>query len=298
MAQRYGGEFSPDGNGSKPEVRGFRGQRPARVSAGARFLYLAPLPLLLAGIGEIRQGDPVGMVAELGAFAALMLGAFLLNEGIRAEAAYDARKVARPPAIPRKFFAAVLAGLGVTAAAWSGEQAGGVIGASVMGALAFGTHVLAFGLDPMKRKGLEGASEFETERVALAVDKAEGILREMTGAAARFGDRGLEARVESLAGSAREVFRAVEEDPRDLNRARKFMSVYLMGARDATIKFADIYARDRDADARGKYEALLGDLETSFAAHRVALLEDNRSDLDVEIEVLRDRLQQEGLHAR
>ena len=44
-----------------------------------------------------------------------------------------------------------------------------------------------------------------------------------------------------------------------------------------------------------RYEALLGDLETSFAGHRAQLLEDNRSDLDVEIEVLRERLQQDGL---
>jgi hypothetical protein len=64
------------------------------------------------------------------------------------------------------------------------------------------------------------------------------------------------------------------------------------------VKFADLWGRSRDAEARAQYEALIGDLETSFASHRVALLEDNRSDLDVEIEVLRERLQQDGLIAR
>jgi hypothetical protein len=46
---------------------------------------------------------------------------------------------------------------------------------------------------------------------------------------------------------------------------------------------------------RADYEALLHDLETDFAARTAALLDDNRSDLDVEIAVLRDRLKREGL---
>ena len=66
------------------------------------------------------------------------------------------------------------------------------------------------------------------------------------------------------------MFRAVEHDPRDLNRARTFLSVYLLGLRDATVKFADLWGRSRDAEARAQYEALLGDLETSFGTHRTA----------------------------
>ncbi|MEM8740896.1 MAG: 5-bromo-4-chloroindolyl phosphate hydrolysis family protein, partial [Pseudomonadota bacterium] len=85
------------------------------------------------------------------------------------------------------------------------------------------------------------------------------------------------------------------EDPRDLSRARKFLGVYLTGARDATVKFAEVYAKTRDEAARTEYEALLKDLERSFETHRAGLLDDNRSALDVEIEVLRKRLKQEGL---
>jgi len=76
------------------------------------------------------------------------------------------------------------------------------------------------------------------------------------------------------------------------------MTVYLMGARDATAKFADVYARGRDPEARAKYEALLGDLETSFTDHRDQLLLTDQTALDVEIEVLRDRLHLEGVRVR
>ena len=119
----------------------------------------------------------------------------------------------------------------------------------------------------------------------------------MIKASTRIGDRRIESRVETLASSVREMFRAVEDDPRDLSGARKFLCVYLMGARDATIKFADLYAKSRDADAKTKYESLLTYLEASFNTQRETMMLDNRTDLDVEIEVLRDRLKQEGLKA-
>ena len=61
------------------------------------------------------------------------------------------------------------------------------------------------------------------------------------------------------------------------------------------MKFADIYARNKSAEARADYEALLDDLEQNFAARNEKLLLDDRSDLTVEIDVLRDRLQREGI---
>jgi 5-bromo-4-chloroindolyl phosphate hydrolysis protein len=300
-AQRYGGQYSPDpsapGTPGTPPVAPFRNRRARKISLRARAMFLLPLPLLFAGLGAIGRGSAGEMLGELGAFAGLMLSAWLLNEGLRAEEAYAARSVARPPTIPRKLFAAVLTGASIFLAG-SMSLGQGLFGALAFGLVAGGAHVLAFGLDPMRKKGLEGQDAFTTERVARAIDQAEGLVREIAGAASRFGDRRLEGRVDRLCDQAREVFRVIEEDPRDLSRARPFLSVYLLGLRDATVKFADIWDRSRDQQARTEYEALLGDLETSFTTHRTDLLEDSRSDLDVEIEVLRERLQQDGLIAR
>jgi hypothetical protein len=260
----------------------------------AGLLFFLPLPLAWAGWQEIRAGDAAGMIAEWGALAALLLGAWLLRDGLRAEEAYRARRVARPPAIPRKLFAAVLAGTGVLLATGFGRGLGLIPGLAFGGA-ALLLHLFVFGADPMRRKGMEGIDPFEAERVATAVAAGEKLLAQTQDAAARIGDRGLEARVRQLCESARQVFRAVEEDPRDLSRARRFMSVYLMGARDATARFADLWSRSRDAGARSAYEALLADLEKSFAAQRETLLVEDRAGLDIEIQVLQERLRNEGL---
>ena len=129
--------------------------------------------------------------------------------------------------------------------------------------------------------------------VVKAVDEAEALLAGMKDAILRANDRGLEVSVEKFAGIARGLFRTVEGDPGDLTAARKYLSVYLMGARDATVKFADAYAQARDPKIRADYEALLTDLETTFAERTQSMLSGSHTDLDVEIQVLRDRLRLE-----
>jgi hypothetical protein len=303
MARRYGGKYSPDrsgtgsGEGAVPGPAPFRDRRARRVNLRARLMFLLPLPLLFAGLGAIGRGSAAEMLAEIGGFTGLMFSAWLLNEGLRAEESYDARVIARPPAIPRKIFAAALTGVSIAVVGMF-SLGQGLFGGLAFGVLASLAHLAAFGIDPMKRKGMDGVDAFATERVAKAVDRAEGLVRDILSAAERIRDRRVEGRIERLCAQARDVFRTVEEDPADFSRARTFMSVYLLGLRDATRKFADLYGRTRDPETLREYEALLTDLETSFTNHRTDLLTDNRSDLDIEIEVLRERLQQDGLVAR
>ncbi|MBT53401.1 MAG: hypothetical protein CMF72_08385 [Mameliella sp.] len=296
MAQRFGGKHSPDGASSGPDARP-RDERPAyhgaRVApAGARSNVLF-IPGVILAILSINDGA-VGMAVGLAGAAALVLGAWLLRDGLLAEAAFLDRKVARRPAIPRKIFAAILCGIGAGLAAWRSEP--GLIAPLIFGGAAGALHLGAFGIDPLKDKGMEGIDTFTQDRVARVVNEAESYLSAMTDAVKRAGDRQVEARVERFVTKVREMIRTVEEDPRDLTGAKKFLSVYLMGARDATVKFADVFARSNDRAARSDYMMLLTDLEESFDKKTDKLLADNNEDLNVEIEVLRDRLQREGVH--
>lgn len=292
MAQRFGGKYSPDGTPKPPSEtsrKGFKGATVDPVGARSNILFLPPILLAFTSLDEGAIGLALGL---LGA-GALLLGAWLLRGGLTAEAAYNARKVARRPGFPRKLAAAGLAGAGVGIAAFANEP--GVIAPIIYGVAATALHVGAFGIDPMRDKGMEGVDTFQQDRVARAVDEAEAYLSAMRDAIRRSGDRRMIARVERFDTTAKELFRTVEEDPRDLTGAKKYLTVYLMGARDATIKFADMYARTNDPKARDDYESLLDDLEKSFSDRTRKMLLDDRSDLTVEIDVLRDRLQREGV---
>ncbi|MGY9046690.1 hypothetical protein P775_10920 [Puniceibacterium antarcticum] len=290
MAQRFGGKFSPDGTGpSDPDRPAFDGARVDPVGARSNLLFLPPILLAFTSLTAGAAGLAVGL---LGA-TSLTLGAWLLRDGLRAEAEYAARRVARRPALPRKIFAAALAGIGAALATFNSDAS---LAAPVIYGIAAGAlHLAAFGIDPLGDKQMEGVDTFQQNRVARVVDEAEKYLAAMTEAATRSGDRQVAARVERFQIRARELLRTVEEDPRDLTAARKFLGVYLMGARDASQKFADVYVRTRDAKARSDYMLLLSDLEETFGAKTKTLLLDTNSDLNVEIEVLRDRLQREGV---
>lgn len=252
-------------------------------------LTLAAAPLLIGAF----TGDPAQMALKLAGFGIFAGAMFLTREGLVAEAAYNARRVARRPGIPRKLFGMVLTGLGLAVASWvpGASPAGPLIIGVVAGAL----HWLGFGPDPMRDKGMEGIDTVQQDRVQRVVDEGEAYLKAMSDAILRLRDRGLEARVAHFAGTARELFRRVQDDPAALAAARRYLGVYLMGARDATIKFVDHFEATRDPSARAEYEALLADLETNFAARSRAILEGGRADLDIEVQVLRERLAREGV---
>ena len=291
MSERFGGKYSPNGRPAtdgqqSPTIRttGPDGPRRTRGDTRLKILFFAPAIILINAF----RGDAAQMIFGLAAFCCLILAAWLTQSGTAAQTAFDARRVARKPAIPRKLFATVLTFAGLTLGGLM-SQPGLLLplGFGIAGAI---LHVLAFGPDPLRNKGMEGVDDFQTERVATAVDEGEKYLAAMRDAILRAGDRKLEARVDQFATTARTMFRTVEGDPRDLTAARKYIGVYLMGARDATVKFADHYAATRDEKARTAYEALLDDLETNFASRTQALLDNERTDLTVEIDVLRERL--------
>jgi hypothetical protein len=296
MAKRFGGKFSPDATETgdpteTPPRAQFGGAQIDPVGMRANLLFVPAIPLVFLSLND----GAVGLsMALLGAML-LTLAAWLLREGLRAEAAYVARKVARRPAFPRKMAASLLTGMGIAVVAYKNDPS--VIAPLLYGAIAVILHGVSFGIDPLKNKGMQGIDTFQQNRVARAVNEAEIHLDAMSDAIKRAGDRQIEARVEQFQTTARDLFRTVEEDPRDLTAARKYLTVYLLGARDATIKFADIYARNRDPQARADYLALLDDLEQNFAARTTKMLLDDRSDLTIEIDVLRERLQREGIRS-
>jgi len=296
MAQKFGGKYSPGASGTgsadRPATSAATRVTHARVSpTGARsnVLFFPALVLLATTFFDGATGMALGL---LGA-GIWTLAAWLTREGLKAEDAYWQRTVAKRPAIPRKIFAAVLFGAGSYCAglAHGADPLAGPLYAVMASVL----HLTAFGIDPLRDKGVAGVDQLQQDRVAKVVDDAESYLGQMRDAARRARDRYVEDRVAQFSASVRDMIRTVEEDPRDLSAARRYLGVYLMGARDATVKFADIYTRNQDQAARADYMGLLADMEQTYAAKTKKLLSDSNDDLTIEIEVLRERLEREGL---
>ena len=293
MARRFGGPNSPGGDPRPDTTTSPRKRRAVkRVSpVGARVNLLFMLPFLWAFSAFFR--DPAGMAQHLGVFAVLLFSAWMTREGVIAQDAYDQRRVARRPAIPRKIFGSVAMGLGLALAGFGAD--GGMAVPVIFGGLGAVLHFLSFGPDPLRDKGMEGVDELQTDLVARAVEGAEAYLAAMSDAMLRARDRKLEDRLQEFQTHVRDLLRVVEDDPQNLTSARRYLSVYLQGARDATVKFVEIYEREKDAQARVEYVALLDDLEQNFMLRTETLRDSDRQELEIEIDVLRERLEREGL---
>lgn len=294
MAERYSGPYSPDpkaadaSHGMVPPVSPPPAARPSRVGR-AGWLVLAALPFLLTAFFQ----EPVALAGHLAAAALLVAAAGLTREGVRAAEAYEARATARRPALPRKLLGAVLTGLGLALGAY--DPAASLANPLIFAVLGLLLHLGAYGVDPLRDKGTEGMDSFQRDRAARIVTEAEGYLRGMSEAIARTNDARLLHRVATFQASARDMAARIEADPRDLTAARKYLGVYLMGARDATARLADLWAQSHDPAARQAWELLLTDLEAGFARQSQALLSNSRTDMDLEIDVLRDRLRRDGV---
>lgn len=261
-----------------------------RSPVGVQVHVLFVLPFLWAFSAFFR--DPAGLLMHLGTFALLLLAAWLTREGAIAQAAYDERKIARRPAFPRKIFGAAAMGLGLALGGISGL---GLTAAVALGALGAALHLTAFGPDPLRNKGMEGVDEFQTERVARAVSEAQRHLAAMSDQISRLNDRALHDRVRAFADQVNPLLRRVENDPGQLGAARRYLGLYLEGAREATVKFTELYARAPDTSARADYVTLLDDLQRNFALRLETMESTDRQALDIEMEVLRERLAREGV---
>lgn len=298
MAKRYGGRYSPDPAARPAQPEDLRPPRPReapRVPRTGRTVAItvAATPLLIGAFA----GDAIHMGRNFAGFAIIAFAMFMTREGLAAEYVYDQRRVSRRPAIPRKLFGMVLTGLGLAVSAY--EVGMGLAAPLVLCVIGMALHRLGFGGDPMRDKGMEGFDGIQQDRVIRITEEGEAYLKAMTEASLRLRDRQLEARIAGFAATARELFRNVQDNPASLAPARRYLGVYLLGARDATVKFADQYASQTDPEARAAmrkdYEALLADLEENFTARSQAVLEGGREDLDIEVQVLRERLAREGV---
>lgn len=265
-------------------------ERLRRRDAGrARRIPWLGLPILLAALFGLVTGSPGLLVGNLGAWALLALGAHLIGQGQKAQEAYDARSMAAAPSLPRKLLGSLAVGAGVGLAA---TLAFGLMG-PVMGFLSAGLALFAFGVDPMRAKGDAKITDVSITDLDAALTEARGRTTELDRIARALKDRSLGDAVREVNRETERILQRIEQDPGDLRRSRKFLKVYLDGVLEAARKYERAQT-NVDPETEWKFRKLLRDMRQVAAEHYENLLNDDKTDLDVEIEVLADRLKHEA----
>lgn len=259
-------------------------------------LYFLPFPALIAGIISLVRGNIGDTLVTGGAFAAYMVAAHIARHGFKLEGEYKRRQIAKAPRTPFKTVAAIFIAVTTALLAKFGASYS-IPAAMVLGAAAFLGFALYYGLDPRKDKsGNISGYGVSVEEVLEALDAAEVRLKAIDNANRKINNPDYHQSLNRITSKAREILGSIEEDPTRLSRARKFLKVYLDGAKKVTEGYVKSSTNHIGTTAalETDFSNVLNSIEETFEEQHTKLLSNDNFDLDVQIEVLEQQLKREG----
>jgi hypothetical protein len=261
--------------------------RPARLPAieTRGFLpFVLMLPLLPALAFSLARGSAHQVMAEIIALAGFGGGAWLLRRSL-----HKLRQHRRASARFDRW--AGTAALTVASVACNGVLIGHPTPFVI---LAGGLVMLGCWLSyaPATLRGAAGAvppsarEQLETARCRIAA------LEETAG---RVDHSVLRTHLERIAEHAGRIVARLSENPRDISTAQRFLAVYLDGALSVCQQYERTALQHGVTTLEPRFIDVLASIERVFEQQYQRLLADDILDLDVQIEVLKTRLDTEGI---
>jgi 5-bromo-4-chloroindolyl phosphate hydrolysis protein len=258
-------------------------------------LFLVPLPLIIVIVSALMQGAFFRILSASCALGLAWTAGWFLRKARIYEIEANRRKWTRATRVPWRFSAAIFAGGSAFLVTTLLMEHNIFVGAlAALGG--FAGVIMAYGFDPQyDRKKDVSRFGVTTEEIVEALDEAEQNLAQIQTAAGEIGNTELRSRLGRIVDKTRGILRQIEEDPKDLRRARKFLKVYLSGARDVTRQYASTHSRQQNDELEGNFRNVLMSIEDVIEEQHQKLLDNDVLDLDVKIEVLETQLKHEGI---
>lgn len=268
---------------------------PVRVPQSKAFLlYLLPMPMLFLGLWKLLASKPGGF-GFLVAFTLCMLAATLVRKGVSIEGQAMRRKIVRRSStVPYKIIGSGVLGAAIFIGGWMGAGIS-FFNSVLLGIASVVGSLFVYGTDPSRNATDMPAVGVTSEEVLEILNEADQKILAIEAARDRIHNVELKDRLKNIVKGVREVMGIVEDDPRDLRRARKFLRTYLDGAQRVTVGYADTHKYGDSGELEDNFRNVLETIETVITEQKGKLLENNLTELDVQIEVLQLQLEKEGV---
>lgn len=269
--------YNPDISlGSKRPKKGF-------------LLYLFLAPLVVAVILALITQDIGAFVLNTIAFVLFYATAKLNTLGLKNEFEYHQQNLTKAPKHPLKTYAAILLGVATLLTAYlAGEKP--LYIALFLAAIAMVGYYMHYGLDPTQDK-LENIGDISAELVLKTLEEANSKIANIEQHLQKgFGDLELQRKLELALKKAQRIVDAIQEDPKDIRVARKFLLVYLDGLSNVTNSYMSMDDSEIQGETKEKLHTLLEDVEKRFDKELQRLKQNNAFDLDVNIDVLHQQI--------
>jgi 5-bromo-4-chloroindolyl phosphate hydrolysis protein len=257
-------------------------------------LYLLPVALIPATIIALVKGNLLGIIVNASGFALYVYAVWCLRKGLQAETALAHNPIARAPKWPLKMQAAIITALATGLVAWLGAGYSLPVALMFAGGAFLGMY-LSYGFDHRQKKKIADAQGYSGDEILRMLEESSQVIRSIERANKKIRNAELNRRIENICSIADRILAEIESDPRDIRRARKFLNVYLDGAKQVTEGYAQTHQQTQAGQLEQNFRNVLETIESVFQEQHQKLLEDDVFDLDVKIEVLTTQLKREGI---
>ena len=265
-----------------------------RYSPRGLLLYFLPLALIPATIIALGKGNLLGIIVNASGLALYVLAVWCLRKGLQEETALAQNPMAGAPKWPLKMLATIITALATGMIAWLGAQQTLSVALMFAGGAFLGMY-LSYGFDLRQEKKIADAQGYSGNEILRMLTESSQIIRSIEQANKKIRNTELNRRIENICAIADRILADIEADPRDIRRARKFLNVYLDGARQVTEGYAKTHQQTQSEQLEQNFRTVLETIESVFQEQHQKLLEDDVFDLDVKIEVLTTQLKREGI---
>ncbi len=258
-------------------------------------LFIMPLPVLIASIISLLKGNLVNTVLSGALFTAFMIAAMIARHGFKLESRFRQKRFAKAPGAPFKSIAGILLAIATALTAFLLVDYS-LLSSLLIGAVTLIGFYLAYGVDPIRDKNSDVSLGSNADEVFAALEAAEEKIEAIKNARKDIRNLEFKQHLTRIINTAREILDTIEEDPGDLQRARKFLKVYLDGTRRVTESYVRTHKNDATtAELDKSFQRVLESIEKTFKLQQQKLKQNDQFDLDVQIEVLQTQLKQEGM---
>ena len=262
---------------------------------GPFLLYVLPLPLIIVIIQNLVAGQLISLIGSIFSLSAIWSSAWFIRKAHYLEWKSKKHKWSRSSRMPWRYAASILTGSAVLVISLVILK-NNIFIAAITALLALAGIILRYGVDPQydrnKNTRLVGIT---TEELVDILEEAENNLTSIEQSAKSLGNRELSNRLLDISKKTRDILEIIENDPKDLRKARKFLKVYLQGAQKVANQYASTPHASSDHNLEQNFRNVLTTIEQVIEEQKSKLLENDILDLDVKIEVLEAQLKHEGV---
>lgn len=280
-------------------VRRIDSSAPKKVRWRGLLLYFLALPLVPAALIALIGGNLTAALANGAALALTFVGATFIRRGIGLQAEASRRKWKRRASPkPNRLIGSVMVSVAMFLVAWLGitnNSGYGLLFSLLFAGVTLLGCYLYYDFDDSGRQDDVPLVGITTEELIDLLDEAEDRIEAIERAGKSIKNIEFRDRLRRITVEARRITAAIEEDPTDARRARKFLKVYLDGAQQVTEGYARMHKAGDGEQLEDNFRRVLTTIETVIADQQQKLKENNAGELDVQIEVLQMQLEKEGV---